>query len=231
MLGDSFAFGDGVGDGETLGASLTQLSAGRVRSVNLGFPGYGPHQALAIVERGLEGPSVAQGPPVEFSVYWAAYDLQRAAGRSYWDENGPRYVAGPGGTLTYTGAFDGNRRHRLFQMLNRSRAFRAIVTPRLVDGADTALYVRILARIAELISSRYGCRSWFVLAGSEGDPTFAPTVESLRAHGLNVLTATELIPAATARQTDGEPRDDGHPDAEAQQRVAAALLERWEMGR
>jgi hypothetical protein len=57
VLGDSFVFGWGVGDGETLPAQIEEViaSAGdSVRVINLGVPGYGPGRSVGLLrEKGL----------------------------------------------------------------------------------------------------------------------------------------------------------------------------------
>jgi lysophospholipase L1-like esterase len=58
VFGDSFVFGWGVGDGETLPARLDQVldsGSSRFHVMNLGIPGYGPgRSALLLRERALD---------------------------------------------------------------------------------------------------------------------------------------------------------------------------------
>src|SRR5262245_39695726 len=52
IFGDSFTFGGGLNDEETLPYQLYVMSRGRYRVHNLAFNGYGPHQMLASLQSG-----------------------------------------------------------------------------------------------------------------------------------------------------------------------------------
>ena len=52
FFGDSFTFGEGVNDAETLPQAFADLLGRRERVLNLGFSGYGPHQFLAELQTG-----------------------------------------------------------------------------------------------------------------------------------------------------------------------------------
>jgi hypothetical protein len=87
---DSFVFGDGVADRETLPYKVGLKTGGRFRIVNFGYSGYGAEHMLAIVERG----EVALRPPCQPTniVYVALPDhVYRAAGKNDYSVRGPRY--------------------------------------------------------------------------------------------------------------------------------------------
>ena len=53
FIGDSFIFGQGLRDDETMPSQFTKLNAPAARSVNLGVPGYGPNHLVRAFEAGL----------------------------------------------------------------------------------------------------------------------------------------------------------------------------------
>ena len=52
LFGDSFTYGEGINDNETLPFYLNKQSAQKYRIYNFGFHGYGAHQALALLKSG-----------------------------------------------------------------------------------------------------------------------------------------------------------------------------------
>jgi hypothetical protein len=88
FFGDSFTFGEGVNDEDTLPNAFSILSGMRV--LNFGIGGYGPHQMLRLLELDVPRKVTADFPYL--MVYTALeYHIGRAAGLSEWDKNGPLY--------------------------------------------------------------------------------------------------------------------------------------------
>jgi hypothetical protein len=52
FFGDSFTFGEGVSNGQTLAAAFARVT--EHGTVNFGVPGYGPHHMLRMLELGRE---------------------------------------------------------------------------------------------------------------------------------------------------------------------------------
>ncbi len=76
LIGDSYTWGWGVADKETLGAQLAQHSADAWQVVNAGTPGWGVFQFAAALERALPivRPQVVLVTLVEWDVYRQPYD-------------------------------------------------------------------------------------------------------------------------------------------------------------
>jgi hypothetical protein len=53
FFGDSFTYGEGINDNDTLPYLFEELSEGRYRAYNLAFHGYGPQQMLRLIETGF----------------------------------------------------------------------------------------------------------------------------------------------------------------------------------
>src|SRR5262249_50407028 len=79
FFGDSYTFGLGVNDTETMPYRVGGKSHGQYQVFNFGFPGYGPHQMLAQLQEGLVE-SVVRCTP-RFVIYLAIRGhVARAAG-------------------------------------------------------------------------------------------------------------------------------------------------------
>ena len=89
FFGDSFTFGVGVNDKETLPNQYSEISG--CDALNFGVPGYGPHHMLRLLE--IDRPRTIGAPPPSLVVFTALVEhLNRASGRSAgWDDFGPSY--------------------------------------------------------------------------------------------------------------------------------------------
>ena len=104
FLGDSFTFGEGLNDNETLSFYFQKLS--KRASLNAGMHGYGAHQALMILfdeslflkrTKGYNVTSIIYRPIVNH--------IKRAAGYSSWDSQGPCFEKDKNDNLKYLGSF------------------------------------------------------------------------------------------------------------------------------
>ena len=83
FFGDSFTFGEGVNDEDTLPNAFSIVSGMRV--LNFGINGYGPHHMLRLLE--LDVPKKITSSFPRLMVYTAIEDhIARAAGRGAWDQ-------------------------------------------------------------------------------------------------------------------------------------------------
>ena len=104
LLGGSHIFGEGLNDNQTIAYYLNYFSDKSYNISNYGFNGYGTHQALNSIERSKEEDSVV-------IYYFITEHINRAAGKSIWDKNGPCYEF-KNNKLIYTGSFN---QSKLFQ--------------------------------------------------------------------------------------------------------------------
>src|SRR5262245_28682630 len=105
FFGDSFTFGEGVHDEETMPYQVWKHLHGAYRTVNFGFLGYGPHQMLAAIEHGLVE-SRARCLPSHVIYQTIPAHPSRSAGLEFWDLHGPRYVMDGSGKVRHAGRFD-----------------------------------------------------------------------------------------------------------------------------
>ena len=102
FFGDSFTFGEGVNDEDTLPNAFSIASGMRI--LNFGLNGYGPHHMLRLLE--LDAPKRVTSISPYLMVYTAIEEhINRAAGRAEWDDNGPLYEV-RNGRAHYVGPFN-----------------------------------------------------------------------------------------------------------------------------
>lgn len=105
FFGDSFTFGEGLEDGETLPYQVGVQSGGRVQTYNFGFHGYGPHQMLSAIEHDVVRDRVRCKP--DFAIYQALPDhAARVSGKITYAKHSPRYRLQTDGTVRFAGHFD-----------------------------------------------------------------------------------------------------------------------------
>jgi hypothetical protein len=243
FFGGSFTFGEGVGDEATLPYRFGIETGGRLATRNFGFHGYGPHQMLAVLERGRVDDVTDCAP--RLAIYQGmAPHVARSAGRSAWDRSGPRYVLEADGGVRLAGSFDdggADFSHRLSALLARSAALRRWRARR-VAPEDVDLYLAIVKQASERFEEKYPGATFHVLFWDEpGEPVAERVVRELRAAGLPVHGVRAILPEVEelgfsdgglrirARPGAIEPdgytlgEHDGHPSAAVHAAIARQL--------
>jgi hypothetical protein len=224
FFGDSYTFGLGVNDEDTLPQQFSRAS--QIRVINFGVPGYGPHQTLRMLE--IDRPRIVESNDplaVVYSLLPRAHML-RAAGRTSWDKHGPHYEV-MDGMPKYTGPFGPSP--LLIRMLTHSRIYQDLLDQRIryfITDSDRQRLLAIILRARDLSRSRYHAPFFVVLWGGwEYDPQ-DDTVEKWTAQRLeqNGIPTLRLAVAAPATGLDGFRFPiDRHPTANAYALVANAL--------
>jgi len=186
FFGDSFTFGEGLNDTETLPYRVGAIGGGRFVVYNFGFHGYGPHQMLSALEHGRVA-SILKCRPTHV-IYSAIRDhVARVVALNTWGGHDPRYRLEPGGSVRYDGHFDGDKppvRSRLgarvHKQLGKSALYLWITSRRRrVTEQDLELFVGIVAQARRIVESSYpGCVFEILLWNGEPD-------EATEARGLN----------------------------------------------
>jgi hypothetical protein len=233
FFGDSFTFGEGVEDFETLPAAYTRLS-GR-QAVNLGVPGYGPHQVLRMIETDRPA-AIGLAPPTVAVLTLLTGHIERAAGRSPWDTHGPHYEV-ENGRAVYRGPYvpppkdaappRPSRIERLLASWRTWQRVAASLRARTVEAGHSADRDRLTAIVLEAsrqLRERYHIEMVVVLwdpIPSNSPADAAWIVERLEAEGVPLLQVSRDLPALADAKfyIDG----DGHPRGAAYDQVAAAL--------
>ena len=104
FIGGSFTFGEGLDDNETLPYYFQEKSG--IISINAGMSGHGAHQALKIIEDDKIFSERSGGKNVDFYIYRIIPNhINRAAGYSPFDPQGPCYELNQRSKPTYLGSF------------------------------------------------------------------------------------------------------------------------------
>jgi hypothetical protein len=107
VFGDSFAFGEGLNEGETLPALLVAGGNGRVAAQNFGIGGWGPHQMLGGLMSGRFQRALTCQPTVALYTLIGGH-MRRLAGRDDWFE-GPRFRLEADGKVVRDGSLRDGR--------------------------------------------------------------------------------------------------------------------------
>lgn len=124
FFGGSFTFGEGVADHEAMPYQVGIRTGGRYQVYNFGFRGYGPHQMLAALERGLVDQVLRCRPRHIFYQAIRAH-IKRASGvrTKLLDSHSPRYRLPPTGELFYDGRFNEESQDAEASMIRRSAVY------------------------------------------------------------------------------------------------------------
>jgi hypothetical protein len=239
FFGDSFMFGEGLADDQTIPWRVGVLTGGDVRVYNFGFHGFGAQQMLAAFDRNRVEKAIDCRPT--HVIYEAIPDhVGRAAGYYEFMRHGPRYelVAarlGAADSVAYRGHFDDEESQRsaarvfLASVLAKSWLYRWLssLSP-LPDDNDLRRYVAIVTATARLAAARYpGCRFdvlyWDVHGGAPLDEKVLP---ALRGAGLSVHDAEQILPGFRERPSSyALSAYDAHPGARADDLLARYLVQ------
>lgn len=242
FFGDSFTFGEGISDGQTMPAQVRKKLGGTVRVVNFGFLGYGPHQMLATLQGGrLE----SQGHCRPSHVIYQAIPshVSRAAGLESWDPNGPRYVLEDATRIRRTGHLDEapaqssldwyRRWHQripwqIRKAFDRSALHRLILrSHRTVEPQDVALFAGIVEEARSILERRYPDAQFHVLLWDfEGEQSIVDQMlPLLREHKLDLHPISDILPNFPSDEGRYEISPyDRHPNALAHELIAEFVV-------
>ena len=156
FFGDSFTFGLGLNDAETLPQVFADLLGRKQRVLNLGFSAYGPQEFLAELQTGrFDGVIGAQ--PRLFIFMTMPEHAERTACKPFWVRWGPRYALENGRVALKGACYDGLSL-RVREWLEDMASYRLFIEPYLQKATheDLELYIRILLAAVNLAKEKYG---------------------------------------------------------------------------
>jgi hypothetical protein len=221
FFGDSFTFGEGVSDSNSLPYCYSVLSGRRTR--NLGLHGYGPHQMLRALE--TDRPKLLGIPESPSLVVYIALitHLNRAAGRAEWDPFGPLYEV-RNGRAEYAGSFADKRENWPGRMLAHSR-----IAARLALRGQHRRYLErfsaIVRKSSDLVTDKYAAPFlvllWEFGRNQQESEDADWLIQSLNRAHVNVIRLSKVIPELQV-PASYIPHD-GHPNGRASREVANVL--------
>ena len=238
FFGDSFTFGEGVRDEETMPYRVGEKTNRHYQVYNFGFLGYGPHQMLVQLQQGLVDAAIECKP--EFAIYQALPGhVSRAAGLEAWDQFGPKYVTEEDGSVVWKGRFDEEKPHNLLgwlrvlhrdlpkdakRYLEKSAVYRALLfMHRPVNDDDIDLFLRIVDRSRQIIESRYTGASFHVVFWDfSGDsPVESKIIEGLKQKRIPIHLISTILPEYRGHEERFKIHHaDGHPNSLAHDLLA-----------
>lgn len=160
LAGDSFNFGDGLRDDETLAFFLQQRSGQRLRVPNIAVSGYGVHQVLRQLELGV--PLRYGATQFDWLVISVVDDhIERANGRYDWSSGSPRYVRDGENRVVYDGVFpEAGPPDWVALLRTDSRLFFAAEQAWIqhMPTQDGRVFAAILATIQDVAQRKYGAQ-------------------------------------------------------------------------
>ena len=150
FLGDSFVFGVGLNDADTLPQLFADLEGRRLPVVNLGVGGFSPAQILAMMQTGIVDDDIKRSELlVQFVAPWHA---ERTACTKDWVAGAPRY-----GIVQGKVRFTGVCGTPPFEFLKQSAFYDQFIQPRVqtIFDKDIALLVAITTETIRLARDKY----------------------------------------------------------------------------
>ncbi len=240
FLGDSYTFGDGLNDADTLSGQYADARQGRERVIDAAFSGYGTHQALRLLQSDRLDHALGAGRRT-FIYPMIEEHLERLAGKSPWEWFGtPRYGLDHGG-VRYLGPF-----YPGLDGVVQGLAWRSVLFTMLANQptrepmtGSTELFGAMAAETRRLAQTRYGGR-FIVLLWDEPMLRDAQTpgrarrraarVDAIAAElarrGVETLRISTLIPDYPRRMAEYVIPVSGHPSAALNRRLALELSRR-----
>jgi hypothetical protein len=227
FFGDSFTFGEGVRDEDTLPQAFANIERHRLHVLNFGFPGYGPQQFLRAVETGLYDRLLTNASVFVFQT--SAWHAERSSCLAGFVMRAPRYELRAGEPV-HTGPCADGLARRLNEFLENMATFGKFFKPVLpsIGPNDIDLYIAEIRRAAELAEAKYGVRT-IVLYLPTGDAYLAKAGIKDAEIEARFRQAGLLVLDGSLSESDFEPgtlleiSGDGHPTAVAH-RARARLL-------
>jgi hypothetical protein len=221
FFGDSFTFGWGLDDDETIPWLAAVLTGQRHRVYNFAYAGWGAHQMLALLQIGRVEEVVECTPT--HALYYSHHDhVRRAAGRSPYDPHGPRFELRGDGGLERRGNFDDEPGFlQRWPRLAKSRVARILVEHFEPQQADFDRFASIVAASRDFLVQRWPGLRFHVLVWNKRWKNAAEYWEGLERRGIAVHYITDVLPGyPQERLRYALGPHDGHPNARANELVA-----------
>ena len=240
FFGDSFTIGEGVQDNETLPFYFGTHANARI--YNFGFHGYGPHQALALVQSG-EIARIVKDCQSVLAIYESLPGhIARAGGFSSWEQgtNAPRFYLDPSGSLKWGNAYLhkspllAKLLPKLQARLAQSYLYKFLAPVYSYDESHNALYFAIIEELQKQLKEQFGAHFTLVLwdATDLSDEIERKESHAITRHyknglgggAMDLVLVSEILPNYKQdRERWAVHRCDLHPNARANALLAQHL--------
>lgn len=236
FMGDSFMFGDGLPDSETVPQRFALKTGRRFHVVNLAVSAYGPHQVLRQIEQGVIDRAIAGKGKVKAAFLYFNDDLlPRAAGdknQEWWWGVAPQYERTADGVrLVGTAAEVWDRRGPVERAVSQA-----------VRGSTIAPHIRRVVRaypqlklsealvrqIRHELRERYGVELVVIYWSKDPTKFYKTTISWMIGRtGAPMMFIPDLMPPLGLNLDNALIPEDGHPNVRLNDAIATALAERY----
>ena len=231
FFGDSFTFGEGLNDNETLPYIVGMKTRGKYTIYNFGFHGYGPHQMLSAVEHDVVDNIVECKP--NYAIYQALVThVDRAAGLSFWDQHGPRYILDADGSVKYRGHFDDDKTENTIKMKVRNQMEKSFIYKKYIDRVEPVsrahidLFIAIIDKTRRLLEERYPGLEFHIILWDKPVIHRELIIRRLKEKTVPVYLIEKVLPGYPKNRTSYavNPPYENHPNALANERIADYII-------
>jgi hypothetical protein len=219
FFGDSWTFGEGVEDTDTLPQAFSEISGNAFYVVNFGFHGYGPQHFLRALESGYFDRLIVR--PKLFVFQTMPWHALRVACKPTWMLLGsPRYVLAKGSPVL-DGSCAQDYLNRLRRKLGVSAAYRSFLRAYAEDRvsrADLDLYVTVVLAAIHLARQKYNVETVILFSKSDdaaliwgAGRTNDDVISALRQGGARLIDVTLPQPGWDDPIASYAIPNDGHP--------------------
>lgn len=228
FFGDSFTFGEGVADDETLPFYVAQ-QATTYQPYNYGLSGYGPQQMLAKLQSDTLPQEVNEATGAAIYIFIDAH-VERAIGSMYvynaWGDQMPFYTTTWGGDLVRRGNFKTGRPlvSALYELLAQSEIARyyQLNIPGTLRPAHYQQAARIIIAARDTFQQTYQSDQFYVVIYPDEGDYFEDIIPYFEAANLNILNYDEFMKLDPDQGLSIA--GDGHPTGKANQIVAEKIV-------
>ena len=239
FFGDSFTFGQGLADHQTLPFRVQEQAMQRYRTYNFGVNGYGAHQMLSALQHGLVEDAVqCDRTQVSHVIYQGITDhVSRSAGHDWRKARGPRYVLTRDSGVILDGDLEDYGDDRSAIQFIGSQIYKSMIYRSGVQGKyvrkynrdELGLYLGIINEARRVVLADYPDAEFHVLWWDQGDVDNKAVSDGLRQRGITVHLMSDILP----NYQPDDPNEiyrlherDGHPNALANELIARYVVER-----
>jgi hypothetical protein len=197
FFGDSFTFGEGVNDEQTLPWYLGLLTHRQYRLYNFAFSGYGTHQMLSAIDHGMIE-ELVEGYP-RYIIYQAIYPehVYRLKGTRSWDAHGPRYLPDMHGLPVFSGHFDDDSLPASGKsgLLHAFALGRRIAAPlEQIDAHDKDLFVAMILQSKHLLNQKFPLAEFHIILWDWTEGGDKKWFQQLTDQGIFLHSINDILP-------------------------------------
>ena len=206
FFGDSFVFGEGLHDTQTLPYQFSKGLNYNYDVINFGFHGYGPHQMLRSLELGMPDKLIKNKVSTVFYIFLPQH-IFRSSGLTRWNRFGPKYIYNKNGHLHYAGTL--NLMGGLFEsrtdfvqaILSLLRNSRLFIFAYGFPETQKQKYIQrginlltsIMARAERIVTEKYGADFVIVTWSDPSSEISNNAIEALMNKNLTLIDKSDLL--------------------------------------